>query len=303
MLSSLAESTIKQYEGPLRSWHNFCRTFNKNDFRPSATDVLHYLQELLIRKASYGTINTHRSALSLISHDKIGEHPLISRFLKGVFRSKPPEPKYRGTWDVDIVLEMLKKSYPLADLPLRTLAEKLAMLLLITTAHRLQTITSITLDDLIETGEGYWIKMSKMLKTTRPGSASTTLFVPRCQEIPELCVYSVLKEYIRQTQELRGETRQLFITTNKPHKAASKDTVSKWIKHVLSESGIDTKIFSAHSTRHASTSSAYLRGVNIDVIRRTAGWSKNSSTFQRFYNVPVLTDDQRVFSQSLLRKK
>lgn len=56
----------------------------------------------------YRTINTVRSAISM-THEEVdgvhvGQHPLVSRFLKGVFNSRPLCPKYTFTWDVDTVL-------------------------------------------------------------------------------------------------------------------------------------------------------------------------------------------------------
>lgn len=301
MLSSLATSTFKQYSSALEVWHHFCQEFKKNEFDPSIQDVLHFLSETKIRGASYSTLNTHRSALSLISRSKIGEHQLISRFMKGAFRENPTKPKYCATWDVSAVLENLKGQHPLADLSLQALAEKLTMLLLLSTGHRLQTISSISIQNLKETPEGFWTNIDKMLKTTRPGSASPLLFIPRFENIPELCVCSTLKEYLRRTQDLRGEYSQLFITTTRPHRQASKDTISRWAKNVLKSSGIDTSIFTTHSTRHASTSMALTRGVDLDTIRKTAGWSKNSQVFQRFYNIPIVTSDQRRFCQTIIQ--
>lgn len=233
MLSSLAQSTIKQYHGALRSWHLFCQEFNKDDFNPSIQDALHFLQEIKIKDASYGTLNTYRSALSLVTVDKIGENPLISRFMKGAFRDNPTKPKYSATWDASIVLQKLKTRLPLADLSLKTLSQKLAMLLLLTTGHRLQTISSICIDKLYETSEGFWTNIGKILKTTRPGSASTLLFIPKHFEDPGLCVFSTLKHYLSRTKEIRGEAKELFVTTSKPYRAASKDAISRWIKNEL----------------------------------------------------------------------
>lgn len=301
MLSSLANSTIKQYHDALKSWHLFCQEFKKDEFNPSIPDALHYLQEIKIKGASYGTLNTHRSALSLITKDKIEEDPLISRFMKGAFKENPTKPKYNATWDVSTVLHKLKTFSPLSDLSLQRLSEKLAMLLLLITGHRLQTITSICVDKLQETTEGFWAKIDKILKTTRPGSASTLLSFPKYPEAPELCAFSALKEYLLRTAELRGETKELFLTSTKPHKASTKDTVSRWIKNALKQSGIDTEIYSAHSTRHASTSMAMKKGLDIDIIRKTTGWSSSSQVFQRFYNVPIIAGDQRSFSQFILK--
>ncbi|KAH9635903.1 hypothetical protein HF086_002463 [Spodoptera exigua] len=66
----------------------------------------------------------------------------------------------------------------------------------------------------------------------------------------------------------------------------------------LNEAGIDTSVFTAHSTRHASTSAASRAGLGIDLIRRTAGWSGTSSTFAKFYNRPI-TENPLTFSEAV----
>lgn len=59
---------------------------------------------------------------------------------------------------------------------------------------------------------------------------------------------------------------------------------------MLTNSGIDTSKFTSHSTRHASTSKASEKGINIEVIRKAAGWTANSSTFARFYKRPIVNN-------------
>ena len=53
-------------------------------------------------------MNTARSALSAIilptDNVNIGSHPIVSRFMKGIFKNNPPMPRYRTTWDVTLVL-------------------------------------------------------------------------------------------------------------------------------------------------------------------------------------------------------
>lgn len=89
------------------------------------------------------------------------------------------------------------------------------------------------------------------------------------------------------------------MTTKKPFRKTSTQTLSHWVKDVLKESGIDTLVFSAHSTRHASTSAAKRLGVDIEVIRKTAGWTKNSATFAKFYDRNIISDRQE-FALSIL---
>ena len=59
---------------------------------------------------------------------------------------------------------------------------------------------------------------------------------------------------------------------------------------MLGLAGINTELFSAHSTRCASTSKA-TASVSTDVILATAGWTEES-TFRKFYNKPVAVTNQ-----------
>lgn len=82
------------------------------------------------------------------------------------------------------------------------------------------------------------------------------------------------------TQEKR-KSNKLFISF-KTFKEVSTCTVARWLKEVLKRSGIDDKIFSAHSYRSASTSAAFAGGVQLKEILETANWT-NAKTFYTFY--------------------
>ena len=69
---------------------------------------------------------------------------------------------------------------------------------------------------------------------------------------------------------------------------------------MLKKSGIDTSVFTAHSTRHASTSTAARNGADIETIRRAAVRSEKTSVFARRLNRPLT--EETVFASSILRK-
>jgi len=71
-----------------------------------------------------------------------------------------------------------------------------------------------------------------------------------------LCIYTYLQKYLAVTKSLRGDEMKVLISLKKPYQAVSRDTIRRWIKQVLSNSGIDTNVFSAYSTRSASVSAA-----------------------------------------------
>lgn len=224
----------------------------------------------------------------------------MKRFFKGIFKLRPARPKYVRTWNVDTVLDFMAKLFPLENLTFQQLSEKLIMLLALTTAHRVQTFSLIKLGNIYFTSNSVEISISELIKTSAPGRHQPLLVLPFFKEKPELCAANTLQFYITFTKTLR-ETQTLFLALKKPHRAVTSQTLSRWIKNTLQKSGIDVSTFTAHSTRHASTSAAFSRGVNLDQIRQTAGWTKKSQIFARFYNRPITTDSHR-FAYSVLTK-
>lgn len=73
-------------------------------------------------------------------------------------------------------------------------------------------------------------------------------------------------------------------------------TVARWLKEALKKSGIDDKIFSAHSYRNVSTSAAFAGGVQLKEIFETANWT-NAKTFYTFYRSELLNP----FSDTVLQ--
>ncbi|XP_023310884.1 uncharacterized protein LOC111691783 [Anoplophora glabripennis] len=248
---------------------------------------------------SYGKLNQHRSALSLIFPGEIGKDILIRRFLKGVYRLRPTKPRYNTTWNPQIVINYIDSLGPDETLPTLILTKKLATLLALATGHRIQTLYLIKVDNIIFDGEGVCIYITDQVKNSKNNAPQPFFKVPYFTGKPNLCVVSTLISYLEKTSEWRPQSEDyLFITAKDPYKRASKDTISRWIKQTLNAAGINTQIFSAYSTRHASTSAAARNGVSWDVIRKTAGWTKTSKVFAKFYNRPVVEDNN--FAKSVL---
>lgn len=193
LLASLSVATLKQYESALRLWWVFCKHSKDAFFKPSVNKILRFLSEQFRDGASYGTLNTYRSAISLISRTKIGENGMIRRFLKGVFHMRPTKPRYTLTWDVFIVLRYLEGLHPLETLSFRQLTEKTVTLLALCTAHRAQTLASILITHIHTTCTGLHITVDERIKTSGPGRFQSLLILPMFQENPSLCVATVLR--------------------------------------------------------------------------------------------------------------
>ncbi|XP_049876526.1 uncharacterized protein LOC126374094 [Pectinophora gossypiella] len=216
---------------------------------------------------------------------------LISRFLKGVYRRTPALPRYDYTWNPSIVLDKLSSLYPNEEITFELISKKLITLLALVTAHRVQTLSLIKLPNIEINNTRILIKIPDMIKTSGVNRSQPLLILPFFDEKPEICPAKTLVSYLNRTESLRPiNVNHLFISFKRPYSRVSSQTLSKWIKCTLEFSGVDTTIFSGHSTRHAATSAASRRGVSLQLIRKTAGWSATSRVFADFYNRPVVED-------------
>ena len=233
-------------------------------------------------------MNTVRSSLSTFVYlegQPAGMHPLVKRFVKGVFNMRPCFPKTETTWDTTVVLKYLKKLSPVRKIEFKFLTFKLAMLLSLLTGQRCQTFHALKLSDIILTKNSIKIRVSSVLKHTRPGKHLNTLTLKAYAPDRRLCPVTVMLEFLRRTKKLRTHNN-LFVGIIKPHGPISAATYARWIKTVLLFSGINTRLFTAHSTRGASTSRAAFNNLPLSTIFKTAGWSA-TNTFAVYYNKPI----------------
>ena len=265
--------------------------------------MLHFLTELFEDNCGYSALNTARSALStfivLPGNISVGNHPLVTRFMKGVYQSRPTFPKYTEIWDVNVVLSYLKTLSPVAKLSLKDLTYKVTMMLMLLSGQRTQTIQLLDLKDMTMSKSQFTFKVSSKVKHTKPGRHLQDLKFKAYAPDRRLCIYTYLQKYLAVTKPLRGDETKLLTSFNKPHQAVSRDTIRRWIKQVLSNSGIDTNVFSAHSTRSASVSAANSKGVPLHKILSAGGWS-HASTFSKYYNKPIVNTHGCDYGSSLL---
>ena len=276
----------------------FCSEGSHDPLHPSVRAVLSFLHSLFKSGLSYSALNTARSAVSNIDmadsdnpdHTPVGKHFLVCRYLKGVFNKLKPVPKYNNIWSVDTVLDYLRLFWPLDEINLKELTLKLVMLFALTTGQRCQTLTFLDISEryMQRSEECFNFALTEHLKQDKPGKVFGNVRLYK-YPVKELCVYETLDFYLRATEKLRNSSK-LLVSYIKPHGAVTPSTIGRWIKTLLGQAGIDTEIFSGHSTRCASTSKALI-SVSTDVILATAGWTEES-TFRKFYNKPVAVTNQ-----------
>ena len=235
-------------------------------------------------------MNTARSALSnlckLVDGHSVGSHPLVVRYMTGVFNLRPRRVKYTETWDVAILLRYLKTLTPVSSLTLKMLCCKLVTLIVLTQASRSHSVSLLTLDGMKQEDSFFVVYYSGLLKQCRKGKVNPFVMLKKYNLDNAICVYTTLEEYISRTRILRGVNMNLFISYIKPYNSVGPTTIARWVKFMMSKAGIDVNKFKTHSARCATTSKAKQSGLPLAEILKVAGWS-SERTFAQYYEKPI----------------
>ena len=294
ILNSWRESSHQQYGTYISKWLLFCSKREINPVRPSITMAVEFLTELYDLGLGYSSINTARCALSAIlecpssSNSTFGQSVDVKRFMKGIFQSRPALPRYNKTLDVQTMLQYLSSMKDTKDLTLKDLSLKLVILVALTTVQRGQSLHLMDTANMVHEQNSLVFMLGSAIKQTKPGRSSSERTTKLTAYPPDekLCVVRTCLIYLEKTKSLRGTETQLFITHQKPHKKASRDTIRRWIKQIMATAGIDVTVFKPHSVRAAVTSKAKLNNASTSDIMKAAGWT-STATFAKYYDKPI----------------
>ena len=266
----------------------FSRERHIDSIHPTIGDVLNFLSQLYSSGLGYSSINLAKSALSTIltvhQYEKLSSHPLIKRFMKGVFNSKPPVPRYSVIWDLGQVLTYIRNMGEDQTLSLKHLTHKVAALMMILSAQRVNYISSLSIKAMQMTPDSCTFYPTKLLKHSRPSFLGKPIVFKAYPADSKLCIVTTLTEYLHRRAQLT-DVDQLLVTFIKPHGPAHHDTIARWLKNILQWAGIDITQFKAHSYRAASTSYAQTVQVPVTDILQQGQW-KSEKTWQKYYNLP-----------------
>ena len=101
--ASLRLSTHCKYNSYIKQW----TPYSKNIGHTEVSHVLDFLSEMFDKRHAYSTINSAKCAIATTAHippyNSSKKHPLINKYMTGVFSLRPPKPKLSFVWDVDIL--------------------------------------------------------------------------------------------------------------------------------------------------------------------------------------------------------
>ena len=98
ILESWRPSTRSRYESVLKLWHNYAISRNEDSNSPDVKTILTFTHGMYLGGCLCGGLWAARSALSSVvtitGYLILSEHPLVSRYLRGIYNRHPPLPKY-----------------------------------------------------------------------------------------------------------------------------------------------------------------------------------------------------------------
>jgi site-specific recombinase XerD len=183
-------------------------------------------------------------------------------------------------WEPEKVLSYIASLGENSSLSLSQLAGKAVTLIALATLLRVAEIAAIGLQSVKFSNEAVHFSLKTLRKTQRVGPLGSFSIKKFSNPV------ETIKTFMKATVAFRSGTEdeiRLWVSVRPPQGPVTANTIARWIKNVLKESGIDTNTFSAHSTRSVAASQAARVGWSTEAILRAGNWARESN-FNRFYN-------------------
>ena len=120
---------------------------------------------------AYSTIDSAKCAIATIVHippyNSLHKHPLINKYMAGVFNLRPPKPKLSFKWDVDILFKYFEQQGDNNSLSDKLLTQKLLILLLLVGAYRISTVKLCSVSNMVLNDLSVTFVPTEVLKHSR----------------------------------------------------------------------------------------------------------------------------------------
>ncbi|KAI2661618.1 Transposon Ty3-G Gag-Pol polyprotein [Labeo rohita] len=299
ILQSRAPSTRKLYALKWKLFTSWCGHHQQDPVNCPVGSVLEFLQDRLSAGLSHSTLKVYVAAIAAyhapLGGLSVGKDPLVSRFLRGALRLRPPVRSRVPSWDLSLVLEALcgPPFEPIEEISDRLLTIKTVLLIAITSLKRVGDLQALSvapsfLDFAPGLAKAFLHPRSGYIPKV-PSSAPRPVVLqafcpppfrePDQQKLNCMCPVRALDTYVHRAARWR-KSDQLFVCYGPAKRGfpATKQTLSRWIVDAIStayeSSGLPPPLgVKAHSTRSVSASKAFLEGVSMQDICNAAGWS------------------------------
>ena len=189
IVSSIRECILSSYSSAWNKRVSWCTEQNVDPVRCNVNWIFDFLAFLFRSGYEYRTICTYCSAIWALHNNiegrQVGEHLQVNSLITGVFNDRPPQPKYNFIWDVQLILDYLKKQLPNnSDLSDKLLTFGVAMLLALASASRVRGLQILDTRFMVKTSLKCVLKFHKD---------------------KDLCVVSAKYEHLKRTKKSEGE--------------------------------------------------------------------------------------------------
>lgn len=314
ILNSRAPSTRSAYAYRWKLFSEWCSEQAVVPEHCPVPLVLRFLQSLLENNRAAATLRVYVAAISAhhvrIDGQQLGSHALVTQFLRGAQRLRPPQSVRVSLWDLGLVLKSLTLPpfEPLEHSDLKWISLKAAFLLAIASSKRVSELhaLSVSASCMRWNADGSVVTLwpnpaflpKRLSALFRNQAIELAVFNPPMSSALEgdgstlLCPVRALRGYLKATEVVR-KSDQLFLCYGGPKRGQplSKQRLSHWVVEVITHAYTSNKCpvplgVRCHSTRGISTSWAALKGVLLSDICAAATWS-STNTFARYYRVNV----------------
>jgi integrase len=285
----------------------------------SAPQVADFLCDLFHEKRLLATTLSGYLAAILSIHtgapdgSSLRQDRALKLLIEGFNNSNPPPRRVWPDWNLDIVLEALcKPPYePALASTLRAFTLKTVFLLALTSGRRASEIQALAIDDYIvwhpsDGGVTLHFRPSFLAKNERSDFSVKPITLSRLDKTAGdrrlCCPVRAIKWYLKKSELMRGNHKQLFITAAKPNRPAAKATISNWVREVIvkSEAVTGQGRPRAHSTRSKAVSVAFQKGLSIAEIVETVCWRTEDVFIRKYLKDRPPTSAAKKFARTVL---
>ena len=247
--------------------------------------VVEYFSLLFEEGKAYKTVLVHRSTLSAmlspIDSFSIGNHPVISRLMKGIFHKRPPSRRMFQAWNPASVFEQL----PSPDSFVGALS-RCAFLLAMASSRRPSEVAALKCSPAFMTLSPEKVRFlpPRLSKTDRQTHLGPPIEISRLpRSTPQSpCPVEALEALLSFRSRLSILHDNVFSLPSSPSVPIDVAHFSALIKDCFRRAGVSAP---PGSTRHMSVSDAFAKGASIEDVMRAGDWSA-ASTFYTHYLRP-----------------
>ncbi|KAI8879491.1 hypothetical protein K501DRAFT_276486 [Backusella circina FSU 941] len=225
-------------------------------------------------------INTIRSSIASVfkylhpNQTPIATQPLAQDFFssKRKHLMKIPEEHELKTWDIDVVINYIKETFPIdTEISLTALQQKTIFLMCIATMAKPRSdIGNLQFQDVLVQYDPTGSLSEAILHFRQPKEAQIKTCTIGIAQDTNICSATTLINFTERTATLRSRLPQehtlflAYIEDSSKTCSARSGTVANWAKNMIQKAGIDTTKYRPHTTCSAASTKAIQKGHTIE---------------------------------------